>query len=236
MIGNRQPGRSGNPSPAKQDPSKENHLLRNDAVNADDASQAIMNWLETEPDEQSPRYAEVIGELQGFLNAFATANLSESQMDKFRDALAGLRSEAEDRWVPEAERRYGRSRRRHTGVYATSPELSVEVLDNDRFEGTTLIGDYFLGVNGAAHGGIIAYIFDDILGRVSAGLDRPPSRTAYLKTDFRAITPVNEPLRVRAWVEQIEGRKRFLRGEILHGDVVCAEANALFVELLPGQP
>ncbi len=115
------------------------------------------------------------------------------------------------------------------------PELIVEVLDNERFEGTTLIGDYFLGVNGAAHGGIIAYIFDDILGRLSAGLDRAPSRTAYLKTDFRAITPVNERLRVHAWVEQIEGRKRFLRGEILHGDVVCAEADALFVELLPGQ-
>ncbi len=121
MIASRQRGRNDNRHPAKQDPSKEKYLLRSEAAKAHDASQAILNWLETEPDEQSPRYAEVIGELQGFLNAFATADLSESQMDKFRDGLAGLRSEAEDRWVPEAERRYGRSRRRHTGVYATSP-------------------------------------------------------------------------------------------------------------------
>lgn len=201
-----------------------------------DASQAIRTWLQAEPDELSAGYSGLIGELQGFLNAFAAADLSETQVAEFTTVLAGLRAQAEDRRVPETERRYGRSRRQHEGVYATSPEIAVEVLDGEQFLGTTTIGDFFLGVNGAAHGGIVTFIFDDVLGRLSAGLDRAPSRTAFLKTDFRSITPVNELLTVRARVENIEGRKRFLHGEILHGDVLCAEAHALFVELLPGQP
>lgn len=206
-----------------------------DSVEVDDGTAAILRWVNAGPDEQSGRYAEVIGELQGFLNAFASAELSEPQMDKFRDALSALRAEAEDCRVPELDRRFGRARRTLTGVYAAAPEVNVEVFDNEQLLGTTYIGDFFLGVNSAAHGGSVAYIFDEVLGSLSGGLDRAPSRTAYLKTDFRAITPINETLRVVARVEKIEGRKRFLHGEIWHGDVLCAEANALFVELLPGQ-
>src|SRR5690606_34741647 len=124
----------------------------------------------------------------------------------------------------------------HTGVHAMMPEVETVELDNEHFLGTTSIGDFFLGVNSAAHGGVVSLIFDEILGRLSAGADRPPSRAAYLKTDFRSITPVNEPLTVRAAVELIDGRKRLLVGEIWHGEVLCAEAHALFVELKPGQP
>lgn len=207
-----------------------------DSVEVDDGTAAILRWVNAGLDEQSGRYAEVIGELQGFLDAFASTELSEQQMGSFRDALAALRTEAEDRRVPELDRRFGRGRRNHAGVYAAAPEIDVLVFDNERVEGTTRIGDFFLGVNGAAHGGVVSFIFDEVLGSLSGGLDRAPSRTAYLKTDFRAITPINETLRVVAQVEKIDGRKRFLHGEIWHGDVLCAEANALFVELLQGQP
>ena len=36
-------------------------------------------------------------------------------------------------------------------------------------------------------------------------------------------------------VDRIEGRKRFVSGELRHGDTVCAQAEGLWVELLPGQ-
>ena len=58
----------------------------------------------------------------------------------------------------------------------------------------------------------------------------------YEGTDFRAITPVNAMLDVRAWLASDEGRKRLLRGEIRHGATLCAEAEGLFVALRPGQP
>jgi len=41
---------------------------------------------------------------------------------------------------------------------------------------------------------------------------------------------------VAAWFESEQGRKRLLRGTLHHGDRLCAEAESLFVELLPGQP
>lgn len=197
---------------------------------------AILRWLAAGLDERSESYAGLIGELQGFLHAFAAADLSEAEMHEMRDRLASMRATAETSRVAEVERRFGRGRRQHTGVHAMMPEIETHALDDEHFLGTTIIGDFYLGVNSAAHGGVVALIFDEVLGRLSAGLDRPPSRTAYLKTDFRSITPVNVPLTVRARVEQIEGRKRFLVGEVWHGEVLCAEAHALFVELKPGQP
>ena len=50
------------------------------------------------------------------------------------------------------------------------------------------------------------------------------------------MTPVGVELEVRVWMDRIEGRKRFVRGELKHGPVLCAEAEGLFVELLEGQP
>ena len=40
---------------------------------------------------------------------------------------------------------------------------------------------------------------------------------------------------VRGWLDRQEGRKYFVRGELRHGDVVCADAEGLFVALKPGQ-
>jgi len=36
---------------------------------------------------------------------------------------------------------------------------------------------------------------------------------------------------VEAWFHQEEGRKRLVRGLLRHGDVVCAEAEGLFIQL-----
>jgi hypothetical protein len=41
---------------------------------------------------------------------------------------------------------------------------------------------------------------------------------------------------VRGHVVVTEGRKAFVRGELLDGDTLLAEANGLMVRLLPGQP
>jgi acyl-CoA thioesterase FadM len=61
-------------------------------------------------------------------------------------------------------------------------------------------------------------------------------RTAYLHVDYRAITPIGAEVVVTGQVVGVEGRKRLLRGELRHGDTLCAAADALFVELLPHQP
>jgi len=75
-----------------------------------------------------------------------------------------------------------------------------------------------------------------VLGQLANAGDRPPSRTAYLHTDYRSITPIGKDLSVRGWFVSEEGRKRVLRAELKDGDTLCAEAEGLFIALRPDQP
>ncbi|MFS3127675.1 PaaI family thioesterase [Nocardioides sp. Bht2] len=84
----------------------------------------------------------------------------------------------------------------------------------------------------AAHGGYVSLLFDELAGyatmeRVSSGF----ARTAFLKVDYRSLTPIDRPLRVRVWVDRIEGRKLFVLGTLHDGDRLCAEMDALFLQV-----
>jgi acyl-coenzyme A thioesterase PaaI-like protein len=96
---------------------------------------------------------------------------------------------------------------------------------------------YHVGGNNAVHGGMIAMMLDVMCGIIIHAIDRPISRTAYLHIDYRNVTPIDVPLTVRGWASKIEGRKTFVNSELTdaHGTLL-AEANALMVRLLPGQP
>jgi acyl-coenzyme A thioesterase PaaI-like protein len=119
---------------------------------------------------------------------------------------------------------------------ALVPVFQVEESDDQRVRGSVRFGRYYLGGNGAAHGGAIPLVFDEMLGRLANVGGRPISRTAYLHVDYRSITPIGRDLRAEAWFEREEGRKRFLKGAIHDGETLCAEAEGLFVQLKPGQP
>jgi acyl-coenzyme A thioesterase PaaI-like protein len=117
-----------------------------------------------------------------------------------------------------------------------SPVLVIDSHDEQHARGRVTYGRFYLGGNGAVHGGAIPLLFDEIMGRLANTGGRTPSRTAYLHVDFRSITPIERELRVEAHFESEEGRKRILRGTLYDGDTLCAEAEGLFVALNPGQP
>ncbi len=114
---------------------------------------------------------------------------------------------------------------------AFTPALRF-VEDGSTLAGSVVFGRFHVG-RGAAHGGAIAVVFDEAMGALAASRGRPLSRTAYLHIDFRALTPIDRELTVRAWFDHEEGRKRFLRGTISDGDVLCAEAHGLWVAIKP---
>lgn len=91
------------------------------------------------------------------------------------------------------------------------------------------------GGRGAVHGGFLPLLYDDVLGRL-ASRAASQSRTAFLHVDYRAITPVGVELALQGRIDRVEGRKLFVSGEVLAGEVVCNVATALFVTLRPGQP
>lgn len=84
------------------------------------------------------------------------------------------------------------------------------------------------GPPGRAHGGVVATVLDQVLG-VAASASGPAGFTAGLDIRFRKATPYDVPLEVRARFSRREGRKTFATAEIRVGDVVTAEATAVFV-------
>jgi acyl-coenzyme A thioesterase PaaI-like protein len=108
------------------------------------------------------------------------------------------------------------------------PPILTDRQTPDEVQGRVTLTRAHLGGGGAAHGGVIPLMFDDVLGR-AAGLDRPPSRTAYLHVDYANLTPVNRELRIEGFVYRIEGRKIYVKGRLLDGGTLLAEADALFV-------
>ncbi len=107
----------------------------------------------------------------------------------------------------------------------------------DGIEMTGVFRRFHLGGNGAAHGGVLPLLFDDLLGMIVHYAGRPISRTAFLHVNYRKVTPLETALTVRGRVDRIEGRKTFITAELLdeQGNLL-ADCEGLMVQLLPWQP
>jgi acyl-coenzyme A thioesterase PaaI-like protein len=103
----------------------------------------------------------------------------------------------------------------------------VRRADPGRTIGTVTFTAAHAGAGDAVHGGHVTLLFDEVLGGVAG--TAAASRTASLTVDYRSLTPVGVELTVEGWVERVDGRKIHVRGRLLEGDRVCADAVALFV-------
>ena len=156
--------------------------------------------------------------------------------DDVARAAARLLDEASGRLAGSVDREgAGLSGHQHLEEQVLVPVFAVRETAHGVVRGTVRFRRFHLG-GGAVHGGVLPLLFDDVLGRLSSSLGGPPSRTAYLRVDFRNITPIEVDLTVDASVSRVEGRKRFLTGVLSHDGTVLAEAEGLWVELRPGQP
>jgi acyl-coenzyme A thioesterase PaaI-like protein len=115
------------------------------------------------------------------------------------------------------------------------PVFHLDEIDETRLAGRVTFGRYYLGGWGAVHGGAIPLMFDEVMGRLSNTGGRPAARTAYLHVNYRNVTPINTELRVEVRFGTEQGRKRYLLGTLHDGETVTADAEGLFVTLLPGQ-
>ncbi|NNH75402.1 PaaI family thioesterase [Nocardia uniformis] len=96
---------------------------------------------------------------------------------------------------------------------------------------------YHLGGNGAAHGGVLPLLFDDLFGTLVHYAGQPISRTAYLHVNYRKITPLETPLTVVGTVDRVEGRKTFVSARLFdESETLLADCEGLMVQLLPWQP
>jgi acyl-coenzyme A thioesterase PaaI-like protein len=102
---------------------------------------------------------------------------------------------------------------------------SDEVPGDHAIEGEVTFGPQYEGPPGHVHGGLVAAMFDEMLGFAQLA----PGFTAYLKVDYRKPTPLNKTLQLRAWVDRVDGRKRWIRGTSMLDGQLLAEAEGLFI-------
>ncbi len=104
--------------------------------------------------------------------------------------------------------------------------------DDDEAVARVRLGHAFEGAPGRAHGGVVAAIFDDVMGMVLT-IHAEPAFTARLMVSYLAPVPVGVELEFRARQTWREGRKLFIAAEARHAGEVLAEAEGLFIALPP---
>jgi uncharacterized protein (TIGR00369 family) len=93
----------------------------------------------------------------------------------------------------------------------------------------------FEGPPGHVHGGIIATILDEAMGKVNRqkGI---VALTRHVSIDYLLPVPLATRLRVVGWPVKVEGRKHFRAGEIRALDgTVLARGHGVFVAIDPAE-
>jgi acyl-coenzyme A thioesterase PaaI-like protein len=187
-------------------------------------------------DRGGPGYAELIGATRAYLDALAAARTGSDEAARLAEELRRVTSALQRCAVDEDAAPIGtRLDLPGRGHPLLLPFVADEWTES-AVRGRVVFGRFHLGGNGAAHGGTLPLLFDEVLGRLNSGGGRTVGRTAYLHVNYRHITPIGRELQLDASLDRIEGRKRFITGRLRDGDTVVADAEGLFVELLPGQP
>lgn len=189
-------------------------------------------WARLGHQRGGAEYVRLVEALRQARDAVAEARLTEAEcidlsarVEEFTAHARSLRGEVGDRvWA----QRFDLAAR---GSTFPPPLRDIRVdLAHGRVRAQVTFGTSYVGAGQAAHGGAVALLFDEVLGLCS-NAGRAVARTAYLHVDYRAVTPLNVPLTVSARVDRLEGRKRFVVGELREGEQVVAEAEGLFIEL-----
>jgi acyl-coenzyme A thioesterase PaaI-like protein len=133
-------------------------------------------------------------------------------------------------------------------VFSTSPVIGfanpvappVEVWAVEGHEGWREVrgrvtyGYAYEGPPTCVHGGVIAELFDELLG-MSNILVGEGAMTGTLTVRYRRPTPLLAPLELAARHTGKEGRKVYAWGGIYHQGELTAEAEGVFIEVPPGR-
>lgn len=100
----------------------------------------------------------------------------------------------------------------------------------DEIEARVVLRSAHEGAPNRAHGGIVAALFDDVFGFV-LGVLQEAAFTGDLYIRYAAPTPLFRELACRVWLDERQGRKLLLAGELVDVEdgTVVATARATFI-------
>ena len=100
------------------------------------------------------------------------------------------------------------------GANPAGMKLPFELdLDDRRTHGKFSLGANYAGGAGFAHGGIIAVVLDEAMGKLSK-LTGERAVTAEMSIAYCKPVPVDQEILVEGWQEEEKGRNRFRAAEI----------------------
>ena len=100
--------------------------------------------------------------------------------------------------------------------------------------GRATFGYAYEGPPTCVHGGIIAALFDEVMGAANI-IAENPGLTGTLTVRYRRPTPLLAPLDIVARYAGSERRKVFTWGGIYHDGVLTAEAEGIFITMDPNR-
>ena len=160
-----------------------------------------------------------------------------------------------DTWLPSVEAAPGRSRSVETmkqhmferpsegAPIGTFPDcvvsgdanpmgLDVQFFrEGDEAVSRVVLGPAFEGAPNRAHGGVVAAVFDDLMGFVLT-IHESPAYTAELTVRYRRPTPVGEEIEFRARLADRKGRRLHIEAEATDATgTKIATAEGLFITI-----
>jgi acyl-coenzyme A thioesterase PaaI-like protein len=110
-----------------------------------------------------------------------------------------------------------------------SPPIEM-TFDGERIRGRTVIDARFGGPPYTVHGGVVALIFDELLGNTNYCLG-VGAMTGTLQIRYQRPTPLGRELELTGWLDRVEGRKVFTRGTISVDGLVTASSEGVFLQV-----
>ena len=105
--------------------------------------------------------------------------------------------------------------------------------EKKRFISRFRLGRRYTGPPGHAHGGVIATILDEAMGKVNK-IHNVVALTSEISVQYLKPVPLNKPLRVEARSVSVRGRRHINAAEIInqHGEVL-ARSRGTFIAIDP---
>ena len=91
----------------------------------------------------------------------------------------------------------------------------------------------YCGPPNHVHGGVIAAVFDELLGTVNV-VNQLGAMTGTLTIRYHQPTPLFREIRMEGHQAGVEGRKVFAKGSMWSGETLLAEAEGIFISLQEG--
>lgn len=110
-----------------------------------------------------------------------------------------------------------------------APPIYLQEIDG-AVHGRAFFGSAYEGPPGCVHGGYVAGAFDELLGATQS-LSGHPGMTGTLTVVYRTPTPLHTELHFVGELTGVEGRKIFTKGRLFAGDLLCAEAEGIFISI-----